>query len=284
VRWVALEVGLGGRLDATNIVTPKVSVVVSIGYDHMSILGNTLAEIAFEKAGIIKPGIPAVVGKMAPEALLSIEKHASENDAELWRVGREVEFTKTKAGVRVSTPGSTAELTPSLFGDIQLHNAAVAYAALELAGFAKDQAAIQRGIASAYIPGRFTTQVIGDTTFILDGAHNYDSARALAQMLFQSNLTGLTCITGMLTGHEPAEFYESLRDYVDQFYVVPIDFYRTRNAEELAGELSAMGFETRTFKNTKAALEAAQNLSESKTVLVTGSFYLVGEAMRLVLR
>src|SRR6185436_18334668 len=90
--WVALEVGLGGRLDATNVVTPKASIIVSIGLDHTNILGHTLAEIAYEKAGIIKPKVPVVVGQMPHEALEVIERAAAEREAPIWRYGKEIRY------------------------------------------------------------------------------------------------------------------------------------------------------------------------------------------------
>ena len=153
--WVALEVGLGGRLDATNIVQSAASAIVSISYDHVSILGSTLKEIAHEKAGIIKPNVPVVVGEMPDEAFFKIEQTALELGSPLWKVGREVQWQNRESGVLISTPGSTIEVSPSLFGEIQHHNAAVAYAALELAGPSRDKSKVQRGFASAYLPGRF---------------------------------------------------------------------------------------------------------------------------------
>jgi dihydrofolate synthase / folylpolyglutamate synthase len=282
--WVALEVGLGGRLDATNIITPAVSAIVSIGHDHVNILGNTLAEIASEKAGILKVNRPGVVGAMAPEALCAIQERAEEVCSDLWRVGHEITYQRTDSGVHVRTPESEIDLSPSLFGEIQLHNAAVAYATLERAGLAGDPTAIQRGIASAYLPGRFTRVEYQGRRVILDGAHNADSAKVLARMLAESKKERLICITGMLSGHEPREFYEHLRPFVDEFWVVPVDFHRSRDATELTDELKAMGLPARGYENVADALRESTTFMADHEVLVTGSFYLVGDAMRRVLR
>ena len=280
--WVALEVGLGGRLDATNIIEPAASAIVSISLDHVQILGNTLREIAHEKAGIIKPGKPVVVGEMPEEALTEIHRVANENEAPIWQVGREVIWEQTNEAVRVSTPGSTIEVRPSLFGKIQLHNAAVAYSALELAGAIRNQEQVKRGFELAYVPGRFQRIHYKGKQFICDGAHNADSAKVLAKMLLEANVKPSICVTGMLTGHSPEDFYEPLKGLVRHFYVTPIDFHRTMNPMDLNEKLQLMGFKATNFHTVKAALDAACMVEESEDILVCGSFYLVGEAMRLL--
>lgn len=281
--WVALEVGLGGRLDATNIITPECSIIVSIGWDHMNILGNSLSEIASEKAGILKPGKPGVVGRMAPKALESIERKAKEVGANLWRMDQEIQIETNGHSVTVSTPGSTAKLEPSLFGEIQLHNAALVYAALECAGAIRNLEQLQQGMRTAFIPGRYQKLVSKDKTFILDGAHNLDSARILSQMLDEEKHGKMLCITGMLTGHEPEPFYEALKDHIDELFIVPIDFHRSRNPHDLAEELRKLGFKTKVFETKEAAIEAAHMVANTDDILITGSFFLVGEITRLLL-
>lgn len=276
--WVALEVGLGGRLDATNIVTPAACAIVSISLDHTSILGNTVGEIAFEKAGIIKPGVPVVIGEMPEEARKAIEKVAKENDSELWRVGFEVVTKSSGSKVLITTPNSSTIVQPSLYGKIQHHNAAVAYAALEVSGALHHKGKVADGFARASIPGRF--QRIGK--FILDGAHNSDSAKQLAAMLHQAGLKPKICITGMLNGHKPEEFYGHLRDIVGEFWVVPINFHRAMLPSELVAELNQMGVKARAFDSIKAALDAAGHGEDTEGVLVSGSFYLIGEVTRLL--
>ena len=280
--WVALEVGLGGRLDATNIVSPMASAIVSISYDHVSILGKTLREISREKAGIIKPGKPVVVGEMPEEAFREIERIAFNCDAPLWRLGYQVQWQKTGNGVLISTPGSTIEVKPNLFGDIQCHNASVAYAALEMAGAIKDSSKIAAGFEKVSLPGRFQRMNVHGKEVILDGAHNADSAQALANMLIQAGLRPAICITGMLTGHSATEFFEPLRHLVGTCYVCPIDFHRTMNPNNLHRELQEKGFQSDVFNSVKAALDAAFQSNDAENILVCGSFYLVGEAMRLL--
>lgn len=280
--WVALEVGLGGRLDATNIIEPASSAIVSISYDHVSILGNTLKEIAHEKAGIIKPGKPVVVGEMPAEAFDEIERVAQLNGSELWKIGREVQWVAAGNSVQITTPRSSVTVTPSLFGEIQLHNAAVAYAALELAGAVRDPEAIQLGFRHAYIPGRFQRIQYQGKEVICDGAHNADSAKVLAKMLSDAAVKPKVCVTGMLTGHTPEDFYGNFKGLVDEFYVTPIDFHRTMNPADLTESLRSMGFKATQYDDVKAALNAACLVEDTEDILVCGSFYLVGEVMRLL--
>ncbi len=281
--WVALEVGLGGRLDATNIITPECAAIVSIGLDHVSILGSTVEEIAFEKAGVLKPGRPGVIGEMVPEARRVIERQADEVGSPIWRAGIEIGYELRPNGkVRVQTAHSQIELEPSLFGAIQHHNAAVAYAALELAGAVRDPEGIQRGFATASIPGRYQRIVRGETEWIFDGAHNPDSANVLAAMLRQDEKRSLVCITGMLQGHDPEEFYPKIAPFVEEFWLVPVDNPRSMTPTELDKTLHGLGLKTRAFDSTAAAIKAADRAEVTEGYLVSGSFYAVGEIMRLL--
>ncbi|MEI7578274.1 MAG: folylpolyglutamate synthase/dihydrofolate synthase family protein [Armatimonadota bacterium] len=281
--FVALEVGLGGRLDATNIITPACSAVVSIGLDHVSILGNTVEEIAFEKAGVLKPGRPAVIGEMAPGPLQVTERQAAEVGASIWRLGIEVRFELLANGkVRVQTPTSEIELEPSLFGAVQHHNAAVAYACLELAGAVRDHAAVQKGFSTAAIPGRYQRLQSRGAEWVFDGAHNPPSAKVLAAMLHQDQKQNLICITGMLQGHDPEEFYPRIAPFVKEFWVIPVDNPRSMTPTELSETLAQLGLKTRTFDSTVAAIEAAGHAEDTEGYLVSGSFYAVGEIMRLL--
>jgi dihydrofolate synthase/folylpolyglutamate synthase len=280
--WVALEVGLGGRLDATNIVSPAASAIVSISYDHVSILGSTLAEIAREKAGIIKPGCPVVVGEMPDEAFEVIEQVAIENQSLLWKVGREVLWSRSSSGVRIETPYSTINLSPNLFGEIQLHNTAVAFSALELARAIKDRHKLSVGISTAYLPGRFQRIEYRGKQFILDGAHNADSALVLANLLREAKIHPHLCISGMLTGHSPDDFYGALKGLVDEYIIAPIDFHRSMNPTDLAKCLGNMGLHSTVSQTVKEAIDSACENENAHEILVCGSFYLVGEVMRLL--
>jgi dihydrofolate synthase / folylpolyglutamate synthase len=202
-----IEVGLGGRLDATNVITPLVSVITSLSYDHMNLLGDTLAEIAGEKAGIIKPGVPVVTAPQKPEALEVLERIAAERNAPLIQVGRDWLFYPVAHSLEnqifdvwsaheegqltaLRAQGHPVNWHPSrleipLLGRHQVENGAVAYAALMALreqGLPISADAIQEGFRSLHWPGRF--EILSRRPFLVaDGAHNRDSAQKLATAL-----------------------------------------------------------------------------------------------------
>jgi len=200
VEAAVIEVGLGGRLDATNVVIPRVSVITSLSYDHMVVLGNTLTLIAGEKAGIIKPGIPVVSSPQKDEARVVLERVAGERHAPLTLVGREVLFaagehsldgqtltvSSKQEAERSKQAAETSQesviLRVPLLGRHQVANAATAYAALKASGLNVSDEAISRGFAGVTWPCRFEI-VRREPPVILDSAHNQDSFEKLAQTL-----------------------------------------------------------------------------------------------------
>ena len=192
--WVLLETGLGGRLDATNVVErPRLCLISPVSMDHESYLGDTLASIAFEKAGILKPGVPAVIGPQPPEAQAVIEARALEVGAPLLLHGRDWRAEPTADGLQLETASSSLALPrPSLPGTHQLENAGLAaIAALQLGETGLDAAAIGRGLASAVWPARLQQLQPGPVTALvapgarvwLDGGHNPAAGRVLAHSL-----------------------------------------------------------------------------------------------------
>jgi dihydrofolate synthase / folylpolyglutamate synthase len=285
--WVALEVGLGGRLDATNVVTPRASVVVSIGLDHTSILGNTHAEIAYEKAGVVKHGIPVVVGQLLPEAMEVVEREAEIHEAPIWRYGREVQVELEISGrhFKIHTPARTHDnLRPGLVGKMQIHNMALAVAAFDASGAYRDEKAVHKGTRTASLPGRFERRVYHGCDVVLDGAHNVEAATVLADTLEQEFPTRrVVLVTGMVAGHEPARFYKPLAHLVDVAHVSPIAFHRALPPDEVATALMGEPFEVRSHVSASEALTAAhEDAGEGGLIVVTGSFYLVGEIARLL--
>lgn len=275
--WVAVEVGLGGRLDATSVLTPAACVIVSIGLDHVRILGETEGEIAWEKAGILRTGVPCMVGEMSVEARHAIEAVAERVKAPLWRMSSEI----TISGGSVQSPsGSLTEIEPGLGGKWQYHNAALAGACALAAGCA-DPDSIRRGIATARAPGRFQIESIRSRSVIFDGAHNVDAAVALASSLSE-RFPGrpYRLVTNMLDGHDPVAFYRAL-PRPERAYVAPIDFFRAVPVAATAVALKKLGWDALTFNSPMAALEAAIEESEGdEIVLVTGSNYLVGGVLK----
>ncbi|HEY3781713.1 MAG TPA: folylpolyglutamate synthase/dihydrofolate synthase family protein [Fimbriimonadaceae bacterium] len=281
--WIALEVGLGGRLDATNVVTPAATIIVSIGLDHVNILGHSLAEIAFEKAGIIKPGVPVILGELPHEAEQVILGVAAENNAPVWRFGHEIGLVETSEGFRVQTPvASYSGLQSGLIGAKQAHNMALAVAAIDASGAILDSSKVVAGALKAAIPGRMERKIVDGTEVVLDGAHNPDAALVLRENLDRYHPgRRIHMVVGMVGGHDPAHFFQPILDRVHRFYLVPIDFHRTLQPEELQEALSPIckaGQKTESFPNAEAGFKAAiQGAEEGDFVLVAGSFYLVGE-------
>ena len=188
VEGAVLEVGLGGRLDATNLCRPLVSVITTISRDHTRLLGSDLAEIAGEKAGIIKPGVPVVCGVSQPRALGAIERVAADCQSTMWQLGREISFDHDpqRHVIRVSTPkGSWPEISVPLPGQHQAANAALAAAAIDVVD--DEESPVPRESASAAIAGLtwpVRIETIGrHPTVIVDAAHNWASAGALLETL-----------------------------------------------------------------------------------------------------
>lgn len=258
---VVWETGMGGRLDATNAVDPLVSVITPVGMDHEKWLGGTLAEIAGEKAGIIKPGVP-VVSAPQPEAVRAVlENVAAANDAPL-------------SFVRAPWNGGPLGLA----GAHQRWNAAVALAALDAAGLAPDSVVRARGLASVAWPARF--QRIGEN-LVIDGAHNPEAARALVDAwreAFGGRMARL--VFGALQDKDIGGLLRFLRQIADEIWLVPVDSERGADAGELRAAALGAGFARVHTGSAMDALAAARK--GEKPVLVTGSLFLAGEVLALL--
>jgi dihydrofolate synthase/folylpolyglutamate synthase len=191
LEWAVIECGLGGRLDATNIVCPEVCVITNIGFDHQAYLGETLAEIAREKAGIIKPGIPVVVGPLEKEALEVIEIQAQRNRAPLWLWGRD--FRVLQEGNLFSYYGKRCflRLYLSLEGIFQQYNLGLALKVFELLTEREillEEEKLRLALEKVSWPGRYEKFSSG-RLIILDGAHNPDGTKVLRESLLQDGIT-----------------------------------------------------------------------------------------------
>lgn len=270
-----LEVGLGGRLDATNIVTPLVSVITSIGMDHCEILGETYAAIAAEKAGIVKPGRPVVMGRVPPEAESVIRKVASERDAPLHAVGEEF--------------GPDIENYPhtNLEGDYQRWNAATATLAARVLGRAWriDEGVIAQGLRHVDWPGRWQRVRLGSRLLILDASHNPEGAQVL-----ESNLAHLfaetgrqpVVITGVLGTVRARPLLEVISRRAREIHLVVPEQPRACSFEELAA-LVAPDFAGPVRRSSVAGLFPEPGVCTAggpdDVLVVTGSIYLLGEIM-----
>lgn len=284
--WVALEVGLGGRLDATNVVRSSCAVIVSIGLDHTEILGATHREIAREKAGILRRGVPAVVGSLPSEALDEVRRAAQELDAPVLVLGEDFGVEPEGDGLwSVTTPARTYRgLTPGIAGRPQPGNLALAIAAAEAAGAIRAPGAVAAGARHAFLPGRFQRFPYRERTLILDGAHNGEAAQMLAETLHDAGYTApMPAVVGMLQGHDPTRFIAPLAPLISVAHLCPIAFHRTREPNSLAEAIGGLAQRVVAHGSCEEALESAVADAEpGSPVLVTGSFYLVGEIGRLV--
>ncbi len=284
--WV-LEVGMGGRLDAVNVVDPDVAVVVSIGFDHQEYLGSTLEDIAREKAGIFRRGRPAVLGSR--EMPGAIESIAREIGATRKRLGDEYRFTRDGAawhyrGSRWDLPDLPA---PALVGDTQYANAATAIAALEeIDGRLPIRAAaVAQGLTQVRLVARF--QVIAPAapaapTWILDVAHNPAAARVLARNLRGLPSGGRTlAVVGILADKDAAGVAAELRDSVDAWWCVATEGERGRSGVSLAETIrSQVAVSVEAADGIGAGCAAA--LAHAKPhdrIVVFGSFHTVGPAL-----
>jgi dihydrofolate synthase/folylpolyglutamate synthase len=281
VETVVLEVGLGGRLDATNVVTPELCVITPVDFDHEAWLGKSLQSIAHEKAGILKPGVPAVVATQHPEALLEIEQRAREIRAPLTMVAEAWRMEGLVCDARGSyfeaVGRRTIHVTCPLAGRHQAANALVAVAALDLLG--TPASAIEQGIAAAHWPGRIE-HIAASPEMILDGAHNPAGAAALAAYLdeFYADRR-ITLIYGAMRDKAVAEVAGVLFPRAYEVIVTAPQQSRAAAPETVRDLVDHPRVSV--APNITAALARARATPQEGVVLITGSLYLVGEAKAL---
>lgn len=287
-----IEVGLGGRLDATNIVTPLVSVITSISYDHMAILGSTLSQIAAEKGGIIKPGIPLVISPQQPEARQVFIDLARERSAPLTQIGLDWHYaplahTLSGQSMRiypVEHPEASVDLQVSLLGAHQVDNAATAYAALQIARqqglIHLSPAAVADGFARTAWPGRFEV-LQTDPPLVLDCAHNRDSALRLRQALDDYFPAQPVClIFGASEDKDIAGMLAELAPRLKEVIVVKSFHPRAANPTLILEQLSALRCPARVIEDVAEALDAALLSAQitQSLILVTGSIFVAAGA------
>lgn len=289
VNAAVIEVGLGGRLDATNIVMPKVSVITSLSYDHMAVLGNTLTAIAGEKAGIIKKGVPVVSAPQTKEALDVLERVAKERNCPFTLVGEDVKFerlTSSLDGQKMSIALSGAErdrsagveLTVPFLGVHQIENAAVAYTALKTSRIPISDGAIQQGFALAKWPARFEV-LRREPPVVVDSAHNRDSARRLRETLDEYfPEIPVILIFCALEDKDISGMLEELKPRLECVVATRADHPRAPSAEWMAEQVRNVGIQVEAVTPVSSALERALELAgKMKLVLSAGSVAFAGE-------
>ncbi len=280
---VVLEVGLGGLLDATNVIsTPEVAVITNIGLDHTDILGNTLEEIAFNKAGIIKENGHAVIYRGTPGVEKVFEDTCREKNTQLKKANFDgLKLKSHDLFEQVFDCGNYKDIHLPLLGDHQLHNAAVVLAVAETLqeiGWKISKENIYDGIRDVSWPGRFDI-VCRDPLFIIDGGHNPQCLEALVKNI-QDYLTDrrVIALTGVLADKDYGDMYKPVMPYIEQFVCVTPPNPRRLMAAELARHLQNVGAKATACDTIPQGVKKAIELAGSDgVVLCFGSLYTIGD-------
>jgi dihydrofolate synthase / folylpolyglutamate synthase len=283
VNAAVIEVGLGGRLDATNIVRPNVSVITSISYDHTAVLGNTLAKIAGEKAGIIKPGVPVVSAPQTEEALQVLERIAKKMNSPFILVGKDVTFERLTSSLdgqelAVGDQQSAVRLKIPLLGAHQIENAAIAHTALQTSGIPISNEAIKAGFSQVKWPARFEI-LRREPPVVIDSAHNRDSALRLRQTLdeYFPDIP-VILIFCALEDKDITGILEELKPRLECVLATKADHPRAPSAEWLAEQVRKVYIPVEAVTPVADALERALELAGTKKlVLAAGSVAFAGE-------
>ncbi len=305
VDLAVVEVGLGGRLDATNVIHPVVSVITSLSYDHMHLLGDSLSDIAGEKAGIIKPEVPVVLAPQQIEAELVVEAVAAEQNSPLVRIGSDWLYAPGACNLMHQSlfiwsadeqalvdayveSGEMDEWVPPRFeipllGYHQVVNAAVAYATLQVLrerGWSVEDEAVREGFRSVVWPGRF--QVIGTgPAVVVDSAHNRDSALKLRIALddyFPGQKVAL--IFGASSDKDIAGMFTELLPRISRLIVTRADHPRAADPEEIADLAHGYALPVEVVSPVSAALDhALSNVRPEEIIVVAGSIFVAGEVL-----
>ena len=312
--WCCIEVGIGGRLDATNIVHPTVTIITNIGLDHTSILGDTYALIAAEKAGIIKCKVPCITAAENRDALEVISQTADHLQSPLirvqkgdasrptndpftvrWSLDCDDELESHTSSVTIATSERIYRSMPlCMEGAYQRINAACAVAAVERCitedGKTLSEETVRKALSQANLPGRMETIRIPDGPLVvLDGAHNGMSIKAVLgpvrALLEREHCSRLLIVVGMLIGHDPGEILSLLAPAASFLFCCQPGWRRALPAVELIEIARRYTLQTKSFPSVADAVTAAlQEANSEDMVLITGSFYTVGEARQIVVK
>ncbi|WP_037585833.1 bifunctional tetrahydrofolate synthase/dihydrofolate synthase [Stenoxybacter acetivorans] len=290
-----LEVGLGGRLDAVNVFDADVAVITSVDLDHQAFLGDTVEQVAFEKAGILRGGKAVICGQVPVPARLA--DHAREMGADLLVLGMDFDWVNSAqqwsyrfhpqhSFLFSASRARHALPIPSLRGQFQLNNAACALTALECLNHVLpiDIGAIKRGLVRVHNPGRFQILPRRPLT-VLDVGHNPHAARALRQSLMTLPYAEKRCaVFSMLSDKDINAVIDILKDQFDEWFIAPLNVPRGRQAQDIENVLNQHGIQKiHVFDDIQAAYRAvAAQASENDRIVVFGSFHTVAEVMQCI--
>lgn len=279
-----MEVGMGGRLDATNVINPIVSVITNIGLDHQQYLGSTLIQIAREKAGIIKRGIDLITGVNQPKIISFFEDQAKEKDAPLYRVGKDIMYRRRNGAVNYYGINMRLKnLRPKMNGAFQTKNVAISLGVIELLrekGFRIDEDAIYRGVENAFWPGRMHI-ISSSPLIILDGAHNPTAMKMLSLSIKERYPEKrIILVIGIMKDKDIKRMLRNIlgiSDYV--IYTRPV-YSRAADPKDLVNYGRLFKKEGEVIPSLKDAIDKARDMAkEDDLILITGSLFTVGEAL-----
>ncbi|MCL4438923.1 MAG: bifunctional folylpolyglutamate synthase/dihydrofolate synthase [Candidatus Thermoplasmatota archaeon] len=282
-KYSSVEVGLGGRLDSTNIITPMVSVITQVGYEHAMKLGCSLTSISFEKGGIIKRGVPVVLGDNKPEVYATVRRIAESRDSPLkctWKDARAEDFNVSVDGVkfRLNTDSREYRISSALPGLFQKNNIICSVLAIESSGESLSRTRIEKGIANTLWPGRM--QVISkDPLIMMDSSHNPPAAHSLVSSYRAISQREPLLLVGMLSDKDVDSYLRILRGLSGRIvFTTPEEPERAIPPAEMYSMYAGLFREARVIEDPVSAYE--QCISSGSDVLVTGSMYLLGKIMK----
>jgi len=292
-----VEVGLGGRFDASNVFdAPAVSVITPVDYDHLDLLGPELSKITWEKAGVIKAGRPVVCARQMDEALVAIEKEAEALGAPLTLMGRDFDAWEERGRLMVQMGEQLYDLPPpSLFGGYQFANAGLAVAvALTLGDPRIDEAALAKGVSSAVWPARFQRLTVGPMAELakargadlwLDGGHNPHAGRALAEAagrLVARDPRPLVLVAGMFARKDALGFFQPFAELNPPVFATTFDSPNAAEAQDIAVAARQAGLAAETVTNVEEGLRRALALpGPAPHVLICGGLHFAGEVLAM---
>ncbi|NOY66423.1 MAG: bifunctional tetrahydrofolate synthase/dihydrofolate synthase [Gammaproteobacteria bacterium] len=282
---VILEVGLGGRLDAVNIIDPDVALLTSVGLDHQDWLGDTLEEIGLEKAGIFRQGRVAICAESVPP--YSVVQHANKIGAEFFLQGKDFKATKMNSTWSWSGPDNRSRYSlplPSLRGEQQVRNASAIMMVLQSleSRLPVDQNQLRQGLLGVTIPGRFQV-VAGDVPVILDVAHNPAAVRILHENLQARDCSGKTyAICGMLKDKDIESVLDIMNSIMTGWVIVPVKAARGAGIDRLTSHIFTLDHgEVNTSDTThQAIIQVRKKAQPGDQIIIFGSFYVIADALR----
>jgi dihydrofolate synthase / folylpolyglutamate synthase len=279
-----MEVGMGGRLDATNIIHPLVSAITNISLEHQFYLGKTLTDIAMEKAGIIKRGVDLVTGAVNPQVVRVLKTQCEERQAPFWRIGEQIRYRRTPSGLHYyGIQRRLHGLDLGLKGYFQARNATMALAVAELLegkGFPVSEGPLRAGLKNVSWPGRMQ-EVSRCPTILLDGAHNPGAARALAAAIRRDfRYHRLILVIGVMDDKDISGILGWIAPLADYIIYTRPDYYRAARPERLMAEGAPFKRPAEIRQDLFAALDRARELADpADMVVVCGSLFTVGAAL-----